>query len=235
MDVKYNLWPDYARRSMTPDIEAEIKNVEGARRAGLIANNFELIVLANFDHYQRIGGMGIGYHANDGRVKTWYGSFGFQGVFAARAADLSYVTDPYSDSMRGLEATNRELMDFYKSYGPAHFPRIPRFVVTDVPFSEANRLQFGYGPGADFPVTKIEASGQSNFPKDIAFVVKEDGQLYWFRISEYKTAFPITVTASIPSPVQVAPEITLLGVSMTLANPVMTPTQKVEEIRRIVR
>lgn len=214
----------------------EVQRTKAALAVNLISRPFDMIVLANGYQYETEYSLGPAWKKSDGNAKTWWANYGFEAVMPARNADDSWATDPNTDSVEGLQWTTRELQDFYKLYR-SHFPVVPKFVLKTFSADEAGRVQFGDGPAMDFPVAKITrndptANFRSNFPPDIAFRVK-DGVLEWFKISEYKAAYPLTVTATLAPPVEVPDAVVLMSVSMVLSNSEMTPAEKVARLKQI--
>lgn len=238
----YHPLPDPARRpaevQSTAAYDAETQRVRAALGVKLIAENWQdLIVLANAEQYIKEGGPGNPWKVNDGRCKTWFSPYPAEFVFVQRNADKSWATVPYTESDPGLQWTTRELQDFYSLYR-SHFPQIPKFVTVNVPAEEAGRLQFGDGACADFPLAKITrnadttANFRSTFPPGIGVVVK-DGELYWFRLDEYRKAFPLTVTGRIPPPVSTPDTMVLMFVAQITGNGGLSPAQKVEQLRKL--
>ena len=238
----YHPLPDPQRRpaevQSTAAYDAETQRVKAALGVKLIAENWQdLIVLANAEQYIKEGGPGNPWKVNDGRCKTWFSPYPAEFVFVARNADKTWATVPNTDSDPGLQWTTRELQDFYKLYR-SHFPQIPKFITINVPADEAGRLQFGDGPCADFPLAKVvrnadtTANFRSTFPPGVGVAVR-DGQLVWFRLEEYRKAFPLTITGTIPPPVAIPDTILLMYVSQIMGNGGNTPAQKVLELRKL--
>jgi hypothetical protein len=217
------------------ELEEQIVQTKEALSVKLISYPFELVVLANHYEWERDYGMPA-YKRSDGNVKTWFGEQSLEAVMPARNADDSWATEPNVDSVEGLQWTTRELSDFYKLYR-SHFPVIPRFVLKTFAAEEVGRCQFGDGPAVDFPLARITrndptAHFRSTFPQNIAFRVK-DGRLEWFKISEYKAAYPLTVTATLAPPVEVPDAVLLMSVSMVLGNSALTQAAKVAQLKQM--
>lgn len=238
----YHPLPDPQRRpegvQSTAAYDAETQRVKAALGANLIRGNpFEMIVLANAEQYIKEGGPGNPWKVNDGRCKTWFTPYPFEAVYVARNADKSWATVPYTESDPGLQWTTRELQEFFSLYR-SHFPQIPKFVTVDVSADEAGRLQFGDGPCADFPLAKLTrnadttANFRSSFPPGVGVVVR-DGELVWFKLDEYRKAFPLTVTGRIPPPVATPDLMLLMFVKQITSNLGLTPAQQVVELRKL--
>lgn len=234
--------PDPQRRpaevQTTAAYDAETQRLKAALGVKLIAENWQdLIVLANAEQYIKEGGPGNPWKVNDGRCKTWFSPYPAEFVFVARNADKSWATVPYTESDAGLQLTTRELQDFHRLYAK-HFPQIPKFVTVNVPADEAGRLQFGDGPCADFPLAKIvrnadtTANFRSTFPPGVGVTVR-DGELVWFKLDEYRKAFPLTITGTIPPPASIPDTMLLMFVSQVMGNGGLSPAQKVVELRKL--
>ena len=219
--VKFTQIPNMKTRlvgqSVAEQVE-DIKNIEDTLAMGLIRwTAFEpMYVFANSLHYAKTFHFGEPVKVNDGKVKTWYTTADFTGVFVEQGANGAWVVEPNVDSVYGLQFATRELRDFYNTYR-SHFPFIPKFVVKNIPFEEASRMQFGDGPGEAFPIAKVLNFNEfkTQFPPDIAFRVK-DGNLEWFKISEYKKEFPVNITVTLTPVVQIPNEVILMTVQMIL-------------------
>jgi hypothetical protein len=238
----YNPLPDPQRRpaevQTTAAYDAETQRVKSALGAKLISENaFDLIVLANAEQYIKEGGPGNPWKVNDGRCKTWFSPYAAEFVFVARNADKTWATVPNTDSDPGLQWTTRELQDFFKTYR-SHFPQIPKFITINVPIEDAFRLQFGDGPCADFPLAKISrnadttANFRSTFPPGVGVAVR-DAELVWFKLDDYRKAFPINTTTNVPPPVAIPDTQLLFYVSQITRNGGLTPAQMVLELRKL--
>lgn len=241
--VVYHNFPDQARRSATPNYDAEIADLKAALDARLISESpFDIIALANAKHWRLAGSVGIPPSANDGKVKTWFYWSPFEAVVVARNPDGSWAEEAWGESLPGMELVTRELRDFYSAYNASarpHFPTVPKFVRISVSAEEAGRINFGDGPGSDFPVAKItrqanQSSVLSNFPKDVAFALK-DGKLVWFSIEDYKKNFPITVNANIPSPVAIPEGLLFMQLRSFTCPADATPSVAIPNARRLLQ
>lgn len=193
------------------------------------------VVIAN--HYEWDVDYGMpSAKKSDGNVKTWSFPYAFEAVMVARNADGSWATEPnHSRSVEGFQWVSRELGDFYDLYR-SHFPQVPKFVTTMFSKEEAERFQFGFGPAVDFPLAQILRNDplvnfKPTFPPDIAFRVK-DGKLEWFKISEYKAVYPLTVTATLAPPSAAPDNVVLMGVSMIMSGS-GTPAEKVRMLKNM--
>lgn len=240
-EVKWTPFPDNRRNPMSAtwyDYQEQIRRTKAALEVKLIAENaFDMVVLANGFQYETEYNLGPAWKKNDGNAKTWWAPYAFEACMPGRNPDDSFATVQNTDSDEGLQWTSRELQEFYKLYH-SHFPVIPKFVLRQFSMEEAGRAQFGDGPAMDFPLAKVMRNDptqtlKTTFPRDIAFRVK-DGALEWCRISEYKAAYPLTVTATIPSANRPPASMIVMSASMILANPETTAEQKVEALRRIL-
>lgn len=241
-EVKYYDFPDM--RSRHPDPQVEIDRLEAAIGAGLISSRFDLTMAANYEHLRRKGMQGFPPTAAPGRAKTWYTYYGaFTGVVFERDANGDPVTVPYSDSIPGLQWTSRELQDFYKSYGPAHFGNnIPSLRPWLFDAAEAARFELGDGPfvqgpplsGVDFPLVKVLGQYRSNWPPNVGVVVRFGKWLQWFFLSEYKLAHPITTTVTIPLPYAIPAKDIVDAARSIIDNPNLTDEIKAAELDSIV-
>jgi hypothetical protein len=238
-NVTYHTVPNMAQRSLAisqAERDSETQQVKAMMGAKLIVSSpFELVVLANESHAAQ--DYGFSPVSKPGAVKTWWGDSAFEGVFVARNADGSWATEPINDSLEGFQWLTRELSDFYKAYR-SHFPKVPKFVTRGIPTDEVQRAQFGPGPAADFPLAKIlrddpTVNFKSTFPQNVGLVVK-DGELKWFKLSDYRAAFPINTTLNVPPPVAQPPLMVMGMVSMIFTNPELSAAQKVEAVKAAV-
>lgn len=243
-EVKYYKWPNARKRPMSPTVaflDEEISNVRAALSVNLIRENkFEMIVMANNREYETVYNYGPAMpFRSDGNVKTWWNSgVGFESVMPAQTEDGSYLTDQNADSVEGLQWISPELQKFYKEYFK-HFARVPKLILKKFSDEEAGRSQFGNGPTVGFPLAKILRNDpvsnlKSTFPPGIGLKINEDdGELYWFKLAEYRAAFPIETLISIPPAVEVPAGKTLLTIEMIMGNPATTAESKVAAIKAL--
>lgn len=240
-EVTYNVYPDNRRRPMVQTLEQyeqEISRVKSALSVKLISENaFDLIVLASGYEYERHHNMGRPWpFVSNGNAKTWWnGGYAFEAVMPGRNPDNSWATEENTESVEGLQWTTRELMDFYKAYR-SHFPRVPRFATQKFDAVEAGRCQFGDGPAVDFPLAKISrnadttANFRTTLPPGIGFKIEND-QLLWFKLADYRAAFPITTAATVPPPVARPSGVVLMTIGMIYNNPNLSVDDKLAQIK----
>jgi hypothetical protein len=239
-ELEFHIIPDNRRRPTNPSnayLDAETAQVEKALEARIITSPFELIVVANGRHLEKMNaGTGQPF-LNNGNVKTWFGDGELEAVHVGRKPDNAWDTEPNQNTIDGTQWTTRELYDFYRQY-ESHFPMVPRFVLKTYSATEVARCQFGHGPAVDFPLARIQridssANFRSSFPKDIGFRVNDStGNLEWFRLSLYRAKYAASSPSTVVPPLVAKPAgAVLLAIQMILANPETSPEEKVARIK----
>jgi hypothetical protein len=243
--MNFYKWPANKRRSFVIDkaqYETEIAQKDKALELRLITQpNSGLEVFANDYEYQvRFAGgynANVSYKKSDGNAKTYWCDKGFEGVFPATNPDGSWATEKNQNTIESTQWMTREAYDFYRAY-ETHFPVVPKFVLNKVSDEEAQRFQWGDGPSAPFPVAQIlrndpTVNFKSTFPKDVAFRIAPDGSLEFFKISEYRAAFPITQPPLVVPGANTMPDsVFLMTVSMIMSAP-ETQAAKVLKIKNL--
>jgi len=236
--VTFYKFPDNARRSLAPmpqEIDEQIREFEDAEKVRLINDPVTGIVArANDKHFIQRQNFGNPNTMPSGGVKTWTYFLGdFKGVFFRRTQDGNWVKMAWSGTPHGsTENLNRGLIDFYVRYA-SHFKFIPSTSLIVVPEDEAQRVQYGPGPAADFPIAAWNSlTNRSTLMPGIGFRFNAANDLEWFLISEYEAAYPIRNVAIIPKPGD-SPEARLEKISSILAADMFTATQKDTAIAKI--
>jgi hypothetical protein len=243
MGLVFTKFPNMQKRSEKPtaaELDEEIKLIKAALDARLISLPFELTVFANQKHFlESLGmlwspGQDGSWVVSNGKAKTWTSYEGFEGVFVEKDSNGNWVTEPVANTVEGLQWTSIELYNFYRKYA-SHFPQVPKFVTKVIAKDEAERLQFGNGQALDFPLCKLLRNDpvvnfKSTLPRDIAFQVR-NGELEWFKISDYEKAFPVSNVQVVPNPNE-NPKVVLIAIDMFLKSP-MSDAEKVKKIKEI--
>lgn len=204
--VKFNRILDPLRYPLNPtkdQIDESIADIEACARVRLIRDPGTLIdAYANGSHYrQKV----FNVWSNPDPGKYWFQQFSqaFDGVFFKRNPDLSYMTEPIANTMQGMQWTHIDFYNFVRSAYSSHFAlQVPWFEKLTVNWVDAERTNWVDGPGVDYPLAVVKpAEGpdpfRSSFPPDIAIAIRQD-QAWWFRISEYRSAYPLTTVIQVP-------------------------------------
>jgi hypothetical protein len=241
-NVTYTIIPNLGRRPLTLSREqkqAEIDQLRAAFAVSLIKSHaFDGEAIANDLDWLENYGMPAKL-VSDGRVKTWIFPQSFEAVQVSHTDNGQWATEPNThDSIEGFQWLPRDVSDFYKQYRQ-HFPQVPKFITQGFSQAEAERLQFGNGPGIDFPLGKILRNDplvnfKTTMPQGIAYVV-QGGELAWFKTAEYRAAYPLPLSAPTQPTGPTLPDSTIVaGVRMIITDSSTTDTEKVQSFKQIV-